>query len=268
LPSIFDIIGDKANKCFNKEMRTKMETLTKQTATASALIEMFLEDTGQHLLDSGMSNGRNWQRNADMSFVKRPAAYMEFDEPRLSLYSFLNERLLFNKFQSDQFDFMFEGMGAGMNEMREFVEACELKSNGVVYNTFDDENFLDQQVQFLEFQLQGRHYVILQVHNGADARGGYTKPKVFTASPAWCSDLNDISLWCGDCGIPVYAYNGQIEQPVVSVNAQSKISGDGWNWNNFVPTFKVNNSILWNGCLCPSCEEPMSLTEPNPDHSF
>jgi len=244
-----------------------METLRKQTPTASALIEMFLEDTGQHLLDSGMSDRRNWQRNADMEFVSKPAAYIEFDEPRLSLYAYLNERLQFNKFQTDQFDYMFLCQeGAGMNEMLEFVEKHGLQSDGVVYNTFNDETLLDQQVQFIQYQLQGRNYVILQVHNGADARGGYTKPKVFTAQPNWIDQCNDVSLWCGDCGIPVYSYGGEIEQPVQSVIAQSSLSGS--QWKHFLPTFKVNSSILWDGCLCPSCEQPMSVTEPNPDMSF
>jgi hypothetical protein len=59
-------------------------------------------------------------------------------------------------------------------------------------NTYNGEDALSQTIQYVYFELcdgiesssynrfrNGEVYVVLQIHNGADVRGGYTAPKVF-----------------------------------------------------------------------------------------
>ncbi len=45
--------------------------------------------------------------------------------------------------------------------------------------TYNDENSLSQDIQFVFFRIAGAPYVVLQVHNGCDARGGLTRPRIF-----------------------------------------------------------------------------------------
>jgi hypothetical protein len=159
-----------------------------------------------------------------------------------------------------------------MAEMVDYILNCGLGGGGEVFNTYNFDTLLDQDIQYVEFQIDDgwgayQTYVILQVHNGADPRGGYTDPVIFKANEYWIYQCNDVSRWCSDCGIPVYSFGGDISQPVVSFNAQSKLSNDGWSWNHFVPTFKVDRSILYEA-KCPSCNEEMVAEAPDPENSF
>lgn len=68
-------------------------------------------------------------------------------------------------------------------------------------NTYNGEEYVSQTLQFLCFTDGLNDYVLLQIHNGCDVRGGYTTPKVF--------EINDIDyfllymdttdIYC-DCG--------------------------------------------------------------------
>jgi len=242
-------------------------------STEEVLQSIFTEDTGINLLDSGGTIGRHWQRNATREFINKPSAYVEYETVRLSTYHYLLKRLEYSHFQTDQFRYMFpDASNRGMAEMVDYILNCGLSGGGEVFNTYNFDTLLDQDIQFVEFQIEGlagayQTYVILQVHNGADPRGGYTDPVIFKANEYWIYQCNDVSLWCGDCGIPVYSFGGDISQPVVSVNAQPKLSNDGWSWNHFVPTFKVDRSILWEP-KCPSCHQEMVAEAPDPENSF
>ena len=88
---------------------------------------MFMEDTGIHMLDSGGVDNRGWQRNANGEFTNKPSAYIEYEEVRLSTYHYLLKRLEYNRFQTEQFNYMFPN-GAGMNEMLDYVMNCGLDS--------------------------------------------------------------------------------------------------------------------------------------------
>ncbi len=46
-------------------------------------------------------------------------------------------------------------------------------------NSYNWDNYLSQVIQYVTFEYQSRWFVLLQVHGGADVRGGYTRPQVF-----------------------------------------------------------------------------------------
>ena len=252
-----------------------MSTLMRDKhSTQNVLQRMFMEDTGIHFLDSGGVDGRGWQRNADGEFANKPEAYIEHGEVRLSTYHYLLKRLEYNQFQTEQFNYMFPN-GAGMNDMLDYVINRNLDSRWQVYNTYNFDTLLDQDIQFLEFTIDDgwgevHTYVILQIHNGADARGGYTNPVIFKAcSEYWIHQCNDVSLWCDDCSIPIYSFGGEIEQPVQSVDIKSKVtlSGGQEKVSHYYETFDVDSSIMWNA-ECPSCNVEMVAEAPDPDNSF
>jgi len=213
--------------------------------TEEVLQSMFVEDTGISLIDSGGEDGRNWQRNANMSFVTQPGGYVEYGEFRISLYRYLLDRLTYSEFQTEQFyRVMGDVVVPGMGEMLEYVEDCNLKSEGIVYNSFNDETLLDQQVQWLEYSILNQTYVMLQLHNGADARGGYTEPKIFRADPDWYMQACDIDFECERCNI-----NGWKHGPDSEVYTK---------WGN-----ETNYSL--DGCTCPECGNVLSAYSPDPE---
>jgi hypothetical protein len=49
-------------------------------------------------------------------------------------------------------------------------------------NSYNEENLLEQVIQFHYFTNESGEFVLLQIHGGADVRGGYTKPRVFSVT--------------------------------------------------------------------------------------
>ena len=89
----------------------------------------------------------------------------------------------------------YQGVDYDMTDMEEFIEALsnkyevtglygdDYRTPSVCY-TYNCENNLSQDMQFIYFEadLDGCGlvpFVLLQIHNGADARGGLTSPKCF-----------------------------------------------------------------------------------------
>jgi len=58
-------------------------------------------------------------------------------------------------------------------------------------NTYNHESNLDQTLQYTYFTNTCGEFIILQVHGGADVRGGYTKPRVFSVGNLSELDIMD-----------------------------------------------------------------------------
>lgn len=173
-----------------------MQTITDNTE--EVVFGMLTENTGTHFLDSGGSDGRAWQRNAKKTledFRAEPEAYFEGGEyPEVGKSTFWH---LVNNLKHDQ------GLNAAYHAFAEtypdesWLEINELwldklgvpdeggdfySESRWTFNTynFSDEWLCDQTLQGTFFGMGGSDYLILQVHGGADVRGGYTKPEVFS----------------------------------------------------------------------------------------
>lgn len=58
-------------------------------------------------------------------------------------------------------------------------------------NTYNGEDLLSQTLQYVYFRCDGTDYVALQIHGGADVRGGYTEPVVFETSDDYGHGIMD-----------------------------------------------------------------------------
>ena len=66
-------------------------------------------------------------------------------------------------------------------------------------NSYNGESSLSQIIQYTVFSLGGvSGYVALQIHQGADARGGYTAPRIFQLDDEHALISEDISLHCSE----------------------------------------------------------------------
>ena len=176
-------------------------------ADADKIVSMMLkENTGTHFMDSGGEGGRAWQQNQKRDFQKEAASVIEVDVGRkdliISMRTFFyvtefwestteSERLQkeFLKFADRE-----ENEGDGwMSLMEKFYEevlypeiddhdwnAYNVGKGGRIVNTYNYESSVDQILQYMMFSWQDNcPFIMLQIHGGADARGGYTAPHFF-----------------------------------------------------------------------------------------
>lgn len=173
-----------------------------------------VENTGKHLLDSGDAYGRHWEENqrkppwekpeyvvSDEYVVHNVFHYMA-DNLERDHTSVVLERALYQLSYSDEYlrspwrTCIDEFEGRMAHHELDFwedsldpddmailsMEASEFESEGQVsWNTYNQENHtLTQCLQ--GYSLGGFYgeYAIIQVHNGTDVRGGYTKPRVYS----------------------------------------------------------------------------------------
>jgi hypothetical protein len=196
---------------------------------------MITENTGEHFLDSGFENGRMWQRNqlrSEQDFINDPATYIEWDgkylNRRVSVYHFLSELETddicddFNELQDINNDWgseYFYGVSEASETYLKRILECHIDDvddflqNLMPVNTYNHDCDLSQVLQYSMMPLNGEWYVILQIHNGADARGGYTDAKMFQVTSHNDGLLNS---WISEymCDSELYDAIKYCEEPV------------------------------------------------------
>jgi hypothetical protein len=205
--------------------------LTESTGTAlcdSGGIPQY--DENGCYIGSSQGYGRNWERNQCRDFESEPQTFLSFDygiETTHNVYHFLKDHLEFNKEMNDLFhefaetdeyrelpwlaameDFpAYAAKKLYEQNLEEDEYAMELTANGIygegnpiTVNSYNGEDALSQTIQYVYFVIDGVGYAVVQTHNGADVRGGYSTPIVFE-----CSDNSEglglfdnarVDLWC------------------------------------------------------------------------
>jgi len=170
------------------------------THTEKLVYQMLTENTGSHMLDSGGAYGRHWERNQKKTieeFFNEKEQVIEVNEWKasngilqkeyertVSVFHYLSGLDLddicdeFNRINTDCNDW--EGFHYGVSE-----DASDyLNSIGEVdmireFNTYNGESDLSQVLQGAWIEIDNEQYLLLQIHNGCDVRGGYTDAKLF-----------------------------------------------------------------------------------------
>jgi len=164
------------------------------------IYSMLTENTGTHFLDSGGSNGRQWQRNQNKTiddFYNEDEERYEFDkrynelERNVSVFHFLtNNHEIdeicedFNKLNTspDNWDCEEDVYGVSKEACKHLqLSALSLGSEVKILYTFNTYNYdsdLSQILQGSHLEIDGEFYTLIQIHGGADVRGGYTEAKL------------------------------------------------------------------------------------------
>jgi len=156
---------------------------------------MLIENTGKAMGDSGGTDGRMWQRNQKKSFEdfsNEDEEVYEFDYQygditrTVSIFHFLTNNLElddlcdeFNQIQEDSDNWKSDIHGVSWqayDHIDSFEDDLVVQRS---WNTYNGESDLSQILQGANVEINGDPYVIIQIHNGADARGGYTDAKLF-----------------------------------------------------------------------------------------
>jgi hypothetical protein len=211
------------------------------TETERVLHEMLVENTGVHPLDSGSAYGRHWERNREVEdFRKLPVVDVTVwkdgsIEATVNVFHYLRTFL-----QRDKTCEALESMLYAMSEEPEYrrmswFRVMEEFADRLVelgwrasrsWNSYNWDNLLSQVIAgvnvWKEEDADGypaEEYVILQIHNGCDVRGGYTKPRVFRLVEEEPGDfffmMDELEACCdcfhastNDCGYHWYVSDG------------------------------------------------------------
>jgi len=218
------------------EAPLREDTPKDYTPIERAIHEMLTESTGTNILDSGGASGRHWQQNrAIQDFRELEACNVEIHAPRFyknyegkrkkadaeilityNIFHYLtnfleidDECVTLQKAFSDYSE-KEENRDVGYYALMEEFAEKELQQYGFTYgggfNSYNYENLLSQVIQAQWLHKNGDEYdsyLMLQIHNGADVRGGYTAPRVFRVSDRdyFIIAQNDVrvSCQCGHC---------------------------------------------------------------------
>ena len=160
--------------------------------TKELIYSMLTESTGAHMLDSGGAYGRHWERNQKRSiedFENEPEQLYTWDGHYIcrtvSVFHYLSQLEQdelceeFNAMPCHDWDAE-EVFGVSDNQGRGLCWKAGLKLKvRHVFNTYNGDSDLSQVLQGGWIDVNGDEYLLLQIHNGCDVRGGYTDAKLF-----------------------------------------------------------------------------------------
>ena len=179
--------------------------ITKTQKTTSNIEElifsMLTENTGTHMCDSGGTNGRMWQRNANKclaDFEAEPQELYQYDPKYNEIYRTVSVfHYLTHNLEVDSIAFNFNELNTNAKDWEADCEEDDASLYGVSFNawlnlvtsnevevsrswnTYNGDSDLSQILQGANLTINEENYVLIQIHGGADARGGYTDAKLF-----------------------------------------------------------------------------------------
>ena len=181
-------------------MKTKTQTQKTTSNTKELVFSMLTENTGTHMCDSGGDNGRMWQRNANKciaDFENEPEELYQYDQKyneihrTVSVFHYLTHNLDindiafdFNELNTNPADHEADTKtdvciyGVSINAWLDLVTYNDVEVQRS-WNTYNGDSDLSQILQGANLTINEEHYVLIQIHGGADARGGYTDAKLF-----------------------------------------------------------------------------------------
>lgn len=180
--------------------------------TREILAGMLTENVGRSLLDSGgipkydangnyvgseQGYGRAFERNQGRNFEAGPECHLSWRwglEFSNDVYHWLAERVVYAPEWQEKFDAFAAREGNEREPWLGLMEAffADLRDSGhevggiygegepVTVNTYNHQSTLTQTLQYVYAEVDGEEVILLQIHGGADVRGGYTAPKAFT----------------------------------------------------------------------------------------
>lgn len=176
------------------------------TETESVLHDLLTENTGAHILDSGGAYGRAWEKNRKIVDFRSQKIHQHEDYITKSLFNFLNEHLTYDSKLDKKFHEFANNKTNKDKPWSECIELFKEKYNekdgyisGIGGYTYNEETALNQDFVYEVLQIDGEYYYIIQTHNGCDARGGFSTPRIFSGEDTLICDLTRLAGSC-NCG--------------------------------------------------------------------
>ena len=260
------------------------------TPTEERIIQMLKENTGRHFLDSGGAYGRHWERNQHRDFLSEPPCKTEIrwknereedgkiigdlDEVLIvyNIFHFLNNFLDWDE-TAQKIEKEFYEFATSDDYKKETWEDCLdafCKTRGYVgvggAYTYNYETILSQDIIYNPFETnEGDELMIIRVHNGCDARGGFTSPAFFSLvddNDYFLLAMNDVYASCKGYSPEMKAgVDGLFDLPYERCphNWSSDDGGHHWYYNGCCPSEKelfdmVHYDVESGKVICNDCK--------------
>lgn len=189
--------------------------------TDDVIKAMLTENTGTHFLDSGDAYGRHWEENNKTPPWEKDRIQVANDYVVMNVYHWLTgDRGLMRTKEIEERESEFyewansEKDGeAWLTCMRDYANrnmtaggpyGQDPQGDPITVNTYSHEyGSLTQVIQFVTWYEGNEAYALLQIHQGADIRGGYTKPRLFKFGDVYEPMgllPHEFGFHCHDCG--------------------------------------------------------------------
>jgi hypothetical protein len=253
--------------------------------TEEVVVEMLKENTGTHFLDSGGDSGRAWQRNQEKDFEKEKEAWWNWPgelSATKSVFHWLSSILEYDEEADEEFQ---EWAGDDLredlswHELREaWLEEMSARDAKGIYgdgdpfttNSYNSEEAISQTILFGYYEIGGQAYVLLQIHGGADVRGGYTRPRLFQLiEEIAIFDFARLGCFCNECDEGWYTEDGgyhwypnndgyelnKLEVVELEEGQAVEVLEEGEEITKIYQ--RKDNGVLVT--FCPECGEPLSI---------
>ena len=184
------------------------------------IYDMMIECTGRALCDSGDIYGRGWEKNQAVHPSTLEPVTFEIDDGRVYYTINVYHALINQKLECDEITDTFNALNIGSDnwdnedyygvsrEGGEYLDMVGARAVGDTWNTYNGDSNLSQVLQGCYIDIDGTDYVLIQLHNGCDIRGGYTDARLFRLNHY--RDYLDLETVFGTCtrdGIEYYISN-------------------------------------------------------------
>lgn len=206
-------------ECIASEEKHPKPEITEEDELKRAIQEMLVENTGCGIMDSGDAYGRGWEKNRSRDFKNEDAIAIEVWDDQVAIqynvYKYLVNFLEITEESRGLDRQLQKAIELGdqdnyMADMEDFME--EQEQDGYrsfkVTNTYNNDNILSEVLQYgiIVSEDTDEHFIILQIHNGCDVRGGYTRPRVFSLGTDdsfsyFLMAQTEITAFCKKCGM-------------------------------------------------------------------
>ena len=173
------------------------------------IYDMMIECTGSALCDSGDLYGRGWQMNQSVHpATKKPITFSVCDG-RIDYTINVYHALINQDMDCDDITDTFNELNIGSDnwdnddyygvsrESGEYLNSVGARPIGDTWNTYNYYSNLSQVLQGCYIDINNMTYVLIQLHNGCDVRGGYTDARLFKLNPY--IDYLDLESVYGTC---------------------------------------------------------------------
>ena len=216
--------------------------MTVTTRTAQNFCELARVNTGSHMMDSGGANGRHWQQGAISETADKVTANVwdgkiEYLSVETAIH--LDEHLYIDHKATERFHKWCDERDPNNREsplaLMELYAAETMPDAAVTSdNSYNWDSPYSQVFQFVAASYDEWYYddealVLIQMHNGADVRGGYTEAVVAKTQDGFgegfseiLSPDSEIRPYCQEC----YAEADSVWEAVEHYDWSSKVSDD------------------------------------------
>jgi len=216
--------------------------MTVTTRTAQNFCELARVNTGSHMMDSGGANGRHWQQGAISETADKVTANVydgkiEYLSVETAIH--LDEHLYIDREATERFHDWCDERDPDNHEsplaLMELYAAETMPDAAITSdNSYNWDSPYSQTFQFVAASYDEWYYddetlMLIQMHNGADVRGGYTEAVIAKTQDGFgdgfseiLSPDSEIRPYCHEC----YAEAENVWDAVEHYDWTSKVSDD------------------------------------------